>query len=133
LISQSQKYQRRLHIWHLSPEIEAELLRQDKPSWVTAELTPQQLLLNTEAYSQIGTLVSNKEAIAVGYDADLILVDLNNYRPVLREELQTKCGQSLFEGWNLTGWTQVTIAGGQIANERGKFNTQVRGKALSFG
>ncbi len=216
----SKKYQRRLHILHLSTGIEAELLRQDKPSWVTAEVTPQHLLLNTEAYSKIGTLaqmnpplrspenneilwqalldgvidfiatdhaphtleekaqpypkspsgmpgvetslalmltqaksgkctvaqvsnwmstavakaygIPNKGAIAVGYDADLILVDLNNYRPVLREELKTKCGWSPFEGWNLTGWTQITIVGGQIVYERGEFNTEVRGKALSF-
>ena len=216
----SKKYQRRLHILHLSTGIEAELLRQDKPSWVTVEVTPQHLLLNTESYNKIGTLaqmnpplrspenneilwqalldgvidfiatdhaphtleekaqpypkspsgmpgvetslalmltqaksgrctvaqvsnwmstavakaygIPNKGAIAVGYDADLILVDLNNYHPVLREELKTKCGWSPFEGWNLTGWTQITIVGGQIAYERGKFNTEVRGKALSF-
>ncbi|MGL5804837.1 MAG: dihydroorotase, partial [Xenococcaceae cyanobacterium] len=52
----SKKYQRRLHILHLSTGIEAELLRQDKPSWVTAEVTPQHLLLNTDAYAKIGTL-----------------------------------------------------------------------------
>ncbi|MFW6358555.1 MAG: amidohydrolase family protein, partial [Chroococcales cyanobacterium] len=34
----SKKYQRRLHILHLSTGDEAELLRQDKPSWVTAEV-----------------------------------------------------------------------------------------------
>jgi dihydroorotase-like cyclic amidohydrolase len=36
----SQKYQRRLHILHLSTAEEADLLRQEKPSWVTAEVTP---------------------------------------------------------------------------------------------
>lgn len=183
----SKKYERRLHILHLSTGDEAELLRQDKPSWVTAEVTPQHLVLNTEAYQKIGTLaqmnpplrspkdneilwqalldgvidfiatdhaphtleekakgypntpsgmpgvetslplmltqamqgkctiaqvanwmsaavakaykIPNKGAIAPGYDADLVLVDLDNYRPVLREELQTKCGWSPFEGW----------------------------------
>jgi dihydroorotase len=217
----SKKYQRRLHILHLSTGIEAEWLRQDKPSWVTAEVTPQHLLLNTDAYAKIGTLaqmnpplrspenneilwqalldgvidfiatdhaphtleekaqgyphtpsgmpgvetslplmltqamqgkcsivqvanwmstavakaykIPNKGAIEPGYDADLVLVDLNNYRPVLREELQTKCGWSPFEGWNLTGFPVITIVGGEIAYERGKLNTQVRGKALSFG
>jgi dihydroorotase len=216
----SKKYQRRLHILHLSTGIEAEFLREDKPSWVTAEVTPQHLLLNTEAYAKMGTLaqmnpplrspenndilwkalldgvidfiatdhaphtleekaqgypntpsgmpgvetslplmltqamqgrcsvaqvshwmsgavakgykIPNKGAIAPGYDADLVLVDLNTYRPVLREELQTKCGWSPFEGWNLTGWPVVTIVGGQVVYDRGKFNTEVRGKALSF-
>jgi dihydroorotase len=79
-----------------------------------------------------GYNIPNKGAIAPGYDADLVLVDLNTYHPVLREELLTKCGWSPFEGWNLTGWPVVTIVGGQIVYERGKVNTQVRGKALSF-
>ncbi|HBE32424.1 MAG TPA: dihydroorotase, partial [Cyanobacteria bacterium UBA11368] len=76
--------------------------------------------------------IPKKGAIAPGYDADLVLVDLNNYRPVLREELQTKCRWSPFEGWNLTGWPVYTIVGGQIAYEQGKLNTEVRGQALKF-
>lgn len=217
----SKKYQRRLHILHLSTAEEAELLRKDKPSWVTAEVTPQHLLLNTSAYETIGTLaqmnpplrsphdnevlwqalldgvldfiatdhaphtleekaqtypnspsgmpgvetslplmltqamrgrctvaqVSNwmstavakaygipkKGAIAPGYDADLILVDLDNYRPVLREEVLTKCGWSPFEGWNLTGWPVYTIVGGHVVYEKGQLHTEVRGEALTFG
>jgi len=216
----SKKYERRLHILHLSTGDEAELLRQDKPSWVTAEVTPQHLVLNTEAYQKIGTLaqmnpplrspkdneilwqalldgvidfiatdhaphtleekakgypntpsgmpgvetslpvmltqamqgkctiaqvsnwmstavtkaykIPNKGVIAPGYDADLVLVDLDNYRPVLREELQTKCGWSPFEGWQLTGWPIITIVGGNIVYERGKLFTEIRGKALTF-
>jgi dihydroorotase len=216
----SKKYQRRLHILHLSTADEAELLRQDKPLWVTAEVTPQHLLLNTDAYEKIGTLaqmnpplrsphdnevlwqalldgvidfiatdhaphtleekakgypntpsgmpgvetalplmltqamqgrctvaqvanwmstavaqaykIPRKGAIAPGYDADLVLVDLEHYRPVLREELQTKCGWSPFEGWNLTGHPVVTIVGGQVVYDHGKLNTDVRGEALVF-
>ena len=217
----SQKYQRRLHILHLSTGIEAEFLRENKPSWVTAEVTPQHLLLNTEAYQKIGTLaqmnpplrspennqilwqalldgvidfiatdhaphtleekakgypsspsgmpgvetslplmltqaragkcsvsqvsswmstkpaqaynIPNKGLIQPGYDADLVLVDLDNYRPDLKEDLQTKCGWSPFEGWSLTGWPIITIVGGNIVYEKGKLNTEVRGKALQFG
>lgn len=219
-LSLSKKYQRRLHILHMSTAEEAELLRQDKPAWVTAEVTPQHLLLNTSAYAKIGTLaqmnpplrsphdnqvlwqalrdgiidfiatdhaphtlaeksqeypntpsgmpgvetslalmltaaqqghctvpqvvnwmstavaqayrIPNKGAIAPGYDADLVLVDLENYRPVLREEIVSKCGWSPFEGWNLTGWPVYTIVGGEIVYEKGKINTHVRGQALRF-
>lgn len=46
----SKRYHRRLHILHMSTAEEAELLRQDKPAWVTAEVTPQHLVLNTDAY-----------------------------------------------------------------------------------
>ncbi|MEH2193488.1 MAG: dihydroorotase [Nostoc sp.] len=216
----SEKYQRRLHILHMSTAEEADLLRQNKPSWVTAEVTPQHLLLNTSAYEKIGTLaqmnpplrsphdnqvlwqalrdgvidfiatdhaphtleeksqeypnspsgmpgvetslalmltaamegkctfaqvvnwmsknvavaygIPNKGAIAPGYDADLVLVDLNTYRPVLREELLTKCRWSPFEGWNLTGWATTTIVGGEIVYDKGEVNTHVRGQALTF-
>jgi dihydroorotase len=76
--------------------------------------------------------IPNKGAIAVGYDADLVLVDLNNYRPVVRQELETKCGWSPFEGWNLTGWPVITIVGGQIVYEKGVLHPEVRGKALTF-
>nr|WP_028954268.1 dihydroorotase [Synechocystis sp. PCC 7509] len=214
------KYQRRLHILHMSTAEEADFLRQDKPSWITAEVTPQHLLLNTNAYDTIGTWaqmnpplksphdnevlwqalldgvidfiatdhaphtlaekaqeypntpsgmpgvetslplmltaamqgrctvaqvanwmssavakgygIANKGAIAPGYDADLVLVDLETYRPVVREELLTKCGWSPFEGWKLTGWPVITIVGGQIVYENGKVNTEVRGEALKF-
>ncbi|MGB3769227.1 MAG: dihydroorotase [Phormidesmis sp.] len=217
----SKKYQRRLHILHMSTGEEADLLRRDKPSWVTAEVTPQHLLLDVSAYEKIGTLaqmnpplkserdreilwqalldgiidfiatdhaphtleekgrgypnspsgmpgvetalplmltqakenrctvaqvsnwmstavaqayqIPNKGLIEPGYDADLVLVDLSTYRPVLREELKTKCGWSPFEGWTLTGWPVVTVVGGQIVYERGEIDTSIRGQALQFG
>ncbi|WP_413164769.1 dihydroorotase [Capilliphycus salinus ALCB114379] len=216
----SKKYQRRLHILHLSTGDEAEYLRQEKPAWITAEVTPQHLLLNTSAYETIGTKaqmnpplrspednkilwqalrdgvidfiatdhaphtleekaqeypnspsgmpgvetslplmltqaeqghcniaqvvnwmsaavakhykIPNKGAIAPGYDADLVLVDLNTYRPVLAEQLLSKCGWSPFEGWNLTGWPVMTVVGGQVVYDRGQLNTEVRGQALRF-
>ncbi|MEP6515787.1 dihydroorotase [Microcoleus vaginatus] len=216
----SNKYQRRLHILHLSTGDEAEFLRQEKPSWVTAEVTPQHLLLNTSAYQKIGSLaqmnpplreprdneilwqalldgvidfiatdhaphtlaekaqeypntpsgmpgvetslplmltqavegrctvaqvanwmssavakaykIPNKGAIAPGFDADLVLVDLENYRPVVGAEMASKCGWSSFEGWSLTGWPVVTVVGGKVVFENGKLNTKVRGEALTF-
>ncbi|MBD1884842.1 MULTISPECIES: dihydroorotase [Microcoleus] len=216
----SNKYQRRLHILHLSTGDEAEFLRQEKPSWVTAEVTPQHLLLNTSAYQKIGSLaqmnpplreprdneilwqalldgvidfiatdhaphtlaekaqeypntpsgmpgvetslplmltqavegrctvaqvanwmsaavakaykIPNKGAIAPGFDADLVLVDLENYRPVVGAEMASKCGWSSFEGWSLTGWPVVTVVGGKVVFENGKLDTNVRGEALTF-
>lgn len=216
----SKKYQRRLHILHLSTGEEAEFLREEKPSWVTAEVTPQHLLLNTSAYETIGSFaqmnpplrsardneilwqalldgvidfiatdhaphtlaekaqtypntpsgmpgvetslplmltqavegrctvaqvanwmstavakaykIPNKGKIAPGFDADLVLVDLDNYRPVVREEMASKCGWSPFEGWNLTGWPVVTVVGGKVVFENGKLDTNVRGEALTF-
>jgi dihydroorotase len=219
-IKLSKKYQRRLHILHLSTGIEAEYLRNDKPAWVTVEVTPQHLTLNTEDYATLGNLiqmnppirtawdnetlwqalldgvidfiatdhaphtleekakgypyspsgmpgvetslavmlthakagkctvaqVSNWMSTAVaqayhipkkgliqsGYDADLVLVDLEHFKEVKREEVLSKCGWNPFEGRSLTGWAIYTIVLGQVAFENGKCNPNVRGKALQF-
>ncbi len=216
----SEKYHRRLHILHLSTAIEAEYLRQHKPAWVTAEVTPQHLMLNTDAYAKIGTLaqmnpplrshhdnevlwaalldgtidfiatdhaphtleekakgypntpsgmpgvetalpvmltqavagkctieqvanwmstavakaynIPNKGSIEVGFDADLVLVDVTNYHPVERQDLETKCGWSPFEGWNLTGYPVYTIVNGNVVYEKGIIYSEVKGKALRF-
>jgi dihydroorotase len=53
----SKKYKRRLHILHLSTKEEAELLRRDKPSWVTAEVIPNHLFLKTADYATEGARV----------------------------------------------------------------------------
>ena len=53
----SRKYRRRLHILHLSTHEEVELLRRDKPAWVTAEVIPNHLLLNVNDYARLGALV----------------------------------------------------------------------------
>ena len=68
----SKKYERRLHILHTSTGDEAELLRQDKPSWVTAEVTPQHLLLNTSAYEKIGTLAQMNPPLKSAGDNDIL-------------------------------------------------------------
>lgn len=52
----SRKYERRLHILHLSTGIEVDFLRKHKLPWITVEVTPQHLLLTTEAYANIGSL-----------------------------------------------------------------------------
>ncbi|OGI46102.1 MAG: dihydroorotase [Candidatus Muproteobacteria bacterium RIFCSPHIGHO2_01_FULL_65_16] len=53
----AQKYRRRLHVLHLSTREEVELLRRDKPAWVTAEATPNHLFLDVRDYASKGTLV----------------------------------------------------------------------------
>src|SRR4028119_610987 len=68
----SKRYQRRLHILHLSTAEEADLLRQDKPSWVTAEVTPQHLLLNTSAYENIGTLAQMNPPLRSPHDNEVL-------------------------------------------------------------
>jgi len=64
----SKKYRRRLHILHLSTREEVELLRHDKPSWVTAEVIPNHLLLNVDDYAQLGSRVQMNPPIRTARD-----------------------------------------------------------------
>ncbi len=50
------RYRHRLHLLHLSTGLEVELLRQHKPAWVSAEVTPQHLLLSSADYARLGSL-----------------------------------------------------------------------------
>jgi dihydroorotase len=77
-------------------------------------------------------LRANKGSIEVGYDADLVLVDVTNYHLLDRATLETKCGWSPFEGWNLTGYPVYTIVNGNVVYEKGTIHSEVKGKALKF-
>jgi dihydroorotase len=64
----SKKYRRRLHILHMSTREEVELLRREKPPWVTAEVIPNHLLLNVDDYPRLGTLVQMNPPIRTARD-----------------------------------------------------------------
>ena len=58
--------------------------------------------------------VKNKGKIEKGYDADLVIVDMNMEKEIKNEELFTKCKWSPFNGWKLKGWPVTTIVNGNI-------------------
>jgi dihydroorotase len=219
-VALSHRYQRRLHILHLSTGMEVEYLRSSKSELITCEVTPQHLFLDTSAYQHLGSFaqmnpplrsadncvllweglldgtidliatdhaphtrtekaqpypqspsgmpgvetslalmltaamtgkcsiaqvsewmsqrpaeayqIKERGQIRPDWYADLILVDVDTWKPVKNEELMTKCGWSPFAGWNLTGWVDTTIVNGMIAYSKGKIHPHTRGKALEF-
>jgi dihydroorotase len=76
--------------------------------------------------------IVNKGRIAVGYDADLVLVDLHRKAVVRNEEQQTKCKWSPWHGVELTGWPVRTWVMGQEVFREGKFNESIRGRDAIF-
>ena len=56
-LSLSKKYERRLHVLHLSTAEEVKKLRQDKPDWVSCEVIPNHLFLSTDDYQTLGSRV----------------------------------------------------------------------------
>ena len=84
-----------------------------------------------DAPARVWDLVG-KGRIAVGYDADLVLVDLEKTETVLNEHQLTKCGWSAWHGVSLTGWPVRTWGGGQQVYCDGNFDESCRGREVQF-
>jgi dihydroorotase len=84
-----------------------------------------------DAPARVWDLVG-KGRIAVGYDADLVLVDLNKTATIRNEEQQTKCGWSPWQGTTLTGWPVRTWVGGHLVYDHGRFDESQRGREAQF-
>jgi dihydroorotase len=73
-----------------------------------------------------------KGRIAVGYDADLALVDLYARREISRDWLASKAGWSPFEGMACTGWPVMTLVRGQTVARDGELVGEPQGKPVGF-
>ncbi|MFN8590937.1 MAG: amidohydrolase family protein [Thermomicrobiales bacterium] len=65
-------------------------------------------------------LYPRKGTIAVGSDADLVLWNPAETRPVRAESFYSNGDFSPYEGWSLTGWPTTTISRGDIIMRDGK-------------
>jgi dihydroorotase len=92
-----------------------------------AELLKWMCVGPAEAYG-----IPNKGKLLEGWDADLILVDLDRTKVVRNETLQSKAGWSPYAGKTLTGWPVYTIVGGQVVYDQGRIRPNVRGRALTY-
>ena len=73
----------------------------------------------------------NKGDIAVGYDADLVLLDPDDSFVVRAAESESSQGYTPFEGMELTGRVKTTLLRGQVVYENGGVIGEARGKYLS--
>lgn len=83
----------------------------------------------SDAPARVWGLVG-KGRIEVGYDADLVLVDLNLRKQVDNRLQLTKCGWSPWDGRLLTGWPVRTLVHGETVFEQGKIYESIRGRAV---
>jgi dihydroorotase len=73
-----------------------------------------------------------KGRIAVGYDADLVLVDLNLTQTIRNEQQVTKCRWSPWHGVELTGWPVRTWVMGREVCNKGQFYSHHCGQEVQF-
>jgi dihydroorotase len=76
--------------------------------------------------------IAAKGRLAVGYDADLTVVDLKATRRIEAEWLQSRCGWSPFEGDVVTGWPIGTFVRGHQVMWEASLLTPSIGQAVRF-
>ena len=74
----------------------------------------------------------NKGAIRVGYDADLVLVDLNKSQTILNENQLTKSRWSPWHGTTLTGWPVRTWVMGRTVFADGRVIESIYGHEILY-
>jgi dihydropyrimidinase len=84
----------------------------------------------TRSPARVYGIYPQKGTIAVGSDADLVIVDLELERVVRAEDLQGMSDFSPFEGKRLRGWPVATIKGGKIIARDGKIVSKPNGRYL---
>lgn len=76
--------------------------------------------------------IVNKGRIVPGYDADLVLVDLNKTATILNEQQETKSRWSPWHGVSLTGWPVRTWVMGQEVFRDGRIDDSIRGQEAIY-
>ena len=84
-----------------------------------------------EAPAQVWN-IRNKGRIQQGYDADVVLIDMNLEQQILNENKITKCGWSPWHGVTLKGWPVRTFVNGETVFHNGQLVDSVRGKEAVY-
>lgn len=83
----------------------------------------------SDAPARIWGLVG-KGRIALGYDADLVLVDMKLEKTIRNEKQWTRSRWSPWAGSTLRGWPVRTIVGGRTVYQEGRVSEAERGRSV---
>lgn len=76
--------------------------------------------------------IESKGRIALGYDADLTLVDLKAKHTITNQWIASRCGWTPFDGMSVTGWPMATIVRGHVVMFEGGLQGQPAGQPMRF-
>ena len=76
--------------------------------------------------------MARKGRIAVGYDADLTIVDMKAKRIIRNEWIASKCGWTPYDGKQVTGWPIGTVVRGAIAMWNDELQGKAQGEPVTF-
>ncbi len=76
--------------------------------------------------------IAHKGRIAVGYDADLTIVDLKRRETITNAKVGSRAGWTPYDGLTVTGWPVGTVVRGQRVMWEGELVTLGRGEPMRF-
>ncbi len=76
--------------------------------------------------------LADKGRLAVGYDADLTLVDLKARRTITHDWMATRAGWTPFDGFEAKGWPMATIIRGTVVMRDDEIVQPGRGQPVRF-
>jgi dihydroorotase len=76
--------------------------------------------------------IARKGRIAVGYDADLTVVDLKRRATISDGWIRSRAGWTPYDGVSVTGWPVGTFVRGHRVMWEGELTSPARGEAVQF-
>ena len=76
--------------------------------------------------------LADKGRLAVGYDADLTLVDLKARRTITHAQMATRSGWTPFDGFDAKGWPMATIIRGRVVMRDDEIVAKGLGQPVRF-
>jgi dihydroorotase len=76
--------------------------------------------------------IQNRGYIREGYQADLVIADLNTGQTIEKENILYKCGWSPLEGFHMPSSITHTFVNGQLVYGNGVWDESQKGQRLSF-
>jgi dihydroorotase len=95
-------------------------------------LTLERVVDLTSAGPQRIYNIAGKGRIAVGYDADVVLVDLKARRVIRNDWIASRCGWTPFDGREVTGWPKATILRGHVVMREDQLLEAPLGQPVRF-
>ncbi|MBT9386626.1 dihydroorotase [Pseudooceanicola sp. CBS1P-1] len=76
--------------------------------------------------------IAGKGRIAVGYDADLTIVDLKRRETITNDWIASRAGWTPYDGVTVTGWPVGTVVRGHRVMWQGELLTPAKGQPMRF-
>ena len=95
-------------------------------------LSLERLVDLTSAGAQRVFGTAGKGRMAVGYDADLTVVDLKARRTLRHADMATRSGWTPFDGMEVTGWPAATIVRGRVVMREDEVVAPSLGRPVRF-